>query len=227
MNGVKRRYDNSGRQERARSNRHRILDAARTRFLRDGYAATTVASIAADAGVSPQTVAKQFSNKPGLVRALFDVALTGDEEGGALEDRAGIVAIHDEPDPHRKLVLYGMALASMLPRTAPIQMLLRDSGDPALAEVWTSIKAGRLAGMANLAENLSSGGHLRDGVDVDTACDVLWTFSSPEVFGLLVGERGWTTERYAEFLADSAAGVLLSTSGSMTPPAATRGGGQR
>lgn len=209
MTEVKRRYDASRRRERARLNRHRILDAARTRFLRDGYAVTTVAQIAADADVSPQTVTKQFSNKPGLVRALFDVALTGDEEGGGLEARDFIVAIHEEPDPHRKLHMFGAVLASMLPRTAPIQLLLRDAGDAESAEVWTAIKAGRLAGMTNLATNLHAGGHLRAGVDVDTARDVLWAFSSPELFQLLVMERGWPTEQYAEFLASGAAAELL------------------
>lgn len=190
-------------------NRHRILEAARTRFLRDGYTATTVAQIAADADVSPQTVTKQFANKPGLVRALFDVALTGDDEGGELEARDFIVAIHQEPDPLRKLHLYGATLASMLPRTAPIQLLLRDAGDAELAEVWRAIKAGRLAGMTNLANNLQDGGHLREGVDVDTARDVLWTYSSPELFQLLVTDRGWSTDRYAEFLATGAAAALL------------------
>jgi AcrR family transcriptional regulator len=178
-------------------------------LLRDGYAATTVAQIAADAGVAPKTVAKQFGNKPGLVKALFDVALVGDDDGGALEERDPIIAIHDEPDPRRKLQLYGHALAAMLPRTAPIQMLMRDSGDPVLASVWAGIKAGRLAGMTNLANNLAAGGHLRPGVTAEDARDVLWTYSSPELYQLLVVERGWTSDRYADLVATGTAASLL------------------
>lgn len=209
MSKVKRSYDSSRRQELARQSRHRIIESARDRFLRDGYTATTIADIASDAGVSPQTIGKQFGNKPGIVRALFDVALTGDEEGGSLEDRDAISAIHREDDPHRKLERFGAALAAMLPRTAPIQVLLRESGDPQLAAVWAGVKAGRLAGMENLARNLADGGHLREGLDVASARDILWMLSSPELYLLMVGEREWMPERYGELLAEQAAALLL------------------
>ena len=65
----KRPYDASRRQEQARRTRDRIVDAAERRFLRDGYAATTIAAIAADADVSADTIYKTFGGKPGLVRA--------------------------------------------------------------------------------------------------------------------------------------------------------------
>ena len=198
MSPVKRNYDSSRRRQQADENRRRVLDAARARFLRDGYRATTMAQIAEDADVSPQTVAKQFGNKSGLVRALFEVALVGDDAGGALEDRDFIVAIHQEPDPRRKLERYAAALATMLPRTAPIQLLLRDAGaDSELAPVWAAIRTGRLAGMTNLAENLREGGHLGSDVTVERARDILWATSSPDLYQLLVMERGWTTDDYA------------------------------
>lgn len=208
---VKRKYDASGRRELANRTRQRILDSARERFLRDGYAATTVAAIAADAGVAPQTVTKQFANKPGLVRALFEVALVGDDAGVPLEARSGIVAMHDEADPRAKLRMYADTLAAMLPRTAPIQLLLREtSGDPDLAEVWARIRTGRLAGMSNLARNLASGGHLRDGVSVTEARDILWTYSSPDLYELLVVQRRWSLKRYADFLVDAVTAALLT-----------------
>jgi len=210
---VKRSYDSSRRQEAARLSRVRILDAARRRFLRDGYAATTVAEIAADADVAPQTVAKQFGNKPGIVKALFDVALTGDHDDAPLETRSWIVAIHEQPDPNAKLRMFGEALAAMLPRTAPIQLLLRQaSGDRELSEVWDQIRAGRLAGMTNLAANLAAGGHLREDVSVEQARDILWTYSSPDLYELLVINRGWSLEGYAAFLADATTSALLTHS---------------
>jgi AcrR family transcriptional regulator len=209
---VKRNYDSTRRQELARQGRARILAVARSRFLRDGYAATTMAAIAADADVSPQTVTKHFGNKPGLVKALFDVALVGDDEAVPLAARPWITAIHDEPDPHRKLRLYAEALATMVPRTAPIQLLAREAvGDPAVAEVWEQTRVGRLLGMTDLAENLAAGDHLRDGVSMEQARDVLWAYSSPELYDLLVLERGWTTDAYAEFIALGAIASLLPT----------------
>lgn len=207
---VKRNYDASRRQALANATRRRILDAARVRFLRDGYAATTVAAIAADAGVAPQTVTKAFANKPGIMKALFDVALVGDVDAVPLEARDRIVAMLAEADPRVKLRMYADALATMLPRTAPIQLLLRQAGgDPGLAEVWSQIRAGRLAGMSNLAANLAAGGHLRDGVSVSQARDVLWAYSSPDLYELLVVERRWSRKRYAAFLADAVIAALL------------------
>lgn len=209
MSAVKRSYDASRRQQQAAASRRRVLTAARERFLLHGYAETTIAQIATDADVSPQTVLKQFGNKPNLVKALFDVALVGDDAAGALEERDHIVAIHQEPDPVRRLERYAAALAGMLPRTAPLQLLLRQSGDPELIAVWSTIIDGRLAGMANLAANLQRGRHLRRGVTEEAARDVLWLYSSPEVYELLVVKRGWSTERYAAHIVRCTVAALL------------------
>jgi len=217
---VARKYDASRRQDLARASRARILGAARTRFLRDGYAATTIAQIAADADVAPQTVTKHFANKSGLVKALFDVALVGDDDEAPLSERSWIIAIHEQPDPYVKLTMFGETLATMLPRTAPIQLLMRASGDPELAAVWTQIRNGRLVGMTNVARNLADGQHLRDDVSVDDARDILWTYSSPDLYELLAMNRNWSTERYAAFLAATTTDALL-------PRRRSRGAGRR
>ena len=212
MPPVKRNYDASRRQAQARDTRRRVLEVARARFLLDGYAATTVARIAADADVAPQTITKHFGNKPGLVRALFDVALVGDDDRAPLATRDWIIAIHQEPDARRKLRLYADTLVAMLPRTAPIQLLLREASagtDAAIATVWAQIQAGRLMGMTDLARNLADGGHLRDDVSVDDARDVLWACSSPELYELFVLRRSWTPERYAGFLTSTTTAALL------------------
>src|ERR1700761_3797178 len=101
-----RSYDSTRRQQQARENRARILEAARTRFLGDGYAATTIPAIAADAGMSVETVYKAFTNKAGLIKALFDVAIVGDDEPIPLMKREAIKRNQAEPDPRKKLQLY-------------------------------------------------------------------------------------------------------------------------
>src|SRR4051812_27728923 len=73
-----RRYDASGRRERADRLRATIVEVAEHRFLRDGYTSTTVTGIASEAGVSPDTVYKAFGGKPGLVRAIRERALRGE-----------------------------------------------------------------------------------------------------------------------------------------------------
>ena len=207
---VKRSYDASRRQALARQSRARVLDAARTHFLTSGYGATTLARIAAEADVSVQLINKSFGNKAGLLRALFDVAIVGDDEPVPLAQRNWITAIHDEPDARQKLHMYATVLAGMLPRTAPIQLLIRQaSDDPAIAQVWQGIRFGRLMGMTDLATNLAQGGHLRDGITPDAARDILWAYSSPELFELLVMERGWPTDRYATFVETGTVAGLL------------------
>jgi AcrR family transcriptional regulator len=212
MVDVKRNYDASRRQEVARLSRARILDAARARFLRDGYAATTIAAVAADADVAVQTVTKHFASKPGLVKALFDVALVGDDAGVPLAAREWITAILEQPDPQRKLRMYAETLATLLPRTAPIQLLIRDAaGDPAIAVIWQQIRTGRLFGMNDLARNLHVGRHLRADVTIEQARDVLWTFSSPELYELVVTARGWSTDQYVDLLYTATVASLLGS----------------
>ena len=207
---VKRSYDASRRKELAKASRQRVLAAARRRFLTDGYVATTIAGIAEEAGVSVKTVNKVFGSKAGLLKALFDVAIVGDDEPVPLASRDFITAMHAEPDSRVKLAMFAKVLASMLPRTAPLQLLIRQaSGDPSIGTIWEQIHGGRLMGMTDFATNLSAGGHLRDGVTMQDARDVLWACSSPELYDLLVLHRGWTADQYAEFIESTAAAALL------------------
>ena len=80
--GVKaqRRYDSSGRQQQASRNRMTMLQSARSLFLDRGFGATTMPAVAAEAGVSVQTVYKAFGNKAGLAKAVFDVTIAGDDD---------------------------------------------------------------------------------------------------------------------------------------------------
>ena len=82
-----RRYDSPRRREQAAATRREILEAAQRLFERQGYAATTMAAIAAEAGVALKTVYVAFETKSGVLRALWHLLLRGDEEdvpvGGA------------------------------------------------------------------------------------------------------------------------------------------------
>ena len=94
---VKRRrsYDSTRRREQARENRSRVLAAARSQLVERGYAATTIPAIAADAGVSVETVYKAFGNKAGLLKAVFDVVIVGDDEPVPFELLARAAAASD------------------------------------------------------------------------------------------------------------------------------------
>jgi AcrR family transcriptional regulator len=204
-----RRYDSSRRQQLAKENRRVMLDAARARFLRDGYARTTVNDIAADAGVSVQTVYKAFANKAGVLKALSDVSIAGDDEPAPMVERDVIRAIVEEPDPTRKLTMYAEHLAEVMPRSAPIQLLARAAAaaDAAAADVWATMRAELLDGMTQFARNLVDTGGLKVGAA--EARDVLWTYNGPELYELLVLERRWSAARYGRFLASALVGALV------------------
>jgi AcrR family transcriptional regulator len=206
-----RRYDSSRRRELAAHTRSAVLAAARRLFLERGFAATTMPDIASKAGVSVQTVYKAFRNKPGLAKAVFDVAIAGDEEPVPMVERASIARVRDEPDPRKKLQLYGDHLTAVAPRHVPIQLVIRSAAatDPEAGKVWGQLQDERLRGMSVFARSLHADGHLRAGVSAAEARDVLWTYNSAELFQLLVVERGWSAKRYGRWVADALTAALL------------------
>jgi len=210
---TRRRYDSSGRRERARQTRDQITEAARELFLAGGYAATTVAEIAAAAHVSVETIYKGFGGKPGLVRAIIEKSLAG--EGSVPAQQRSDRIRDSEPDPRKILAAWGAFSTELHPRVMPVYQLARDAavGDPEVAALVDDVDAARLERMMVNARGLASAGHLRPGVTVDHAADLLWTYSSPEVYDLLVLRRGWTAERYGQFIAQALAGALLPAPG--------------
>jgi AcrR family transcriptional regulator len=206
-----RRYDSRRRQEQARQTRRAIVDAARELFLDRGYAGTTIGAVAEAAGVSVETVYKTFGNKAGLVKGVFDVAIVGDDAPTPMLRREMVARITAEPDPRRKLLMYGEHLAAAGPRAAALQLLIRSAAasHPDAAGVWGQMVRERLVGMTEFARHLSEGGHLRAEVSVDEARDVLWTYNSVELYDLLVLQRGWDSERYGRWIAEALIAALL------------------
>jgi AcrR family transcriptional regulator len=205
----KRRYDTSRRREQARRNRDRIVDAAERRFLRDGYVATTVAAVAEDADVSADTIYKSFGGKPGLVRAIRAKALEGDGPVRA-EERSD--NMHARAKDGREIIeAWGALTVEVAPRVAPILLLMRAaaSTDPDGQALLDELDADRLRRMTDNARRLRDGGHLRAGITLARAADVLWIYSAPELYELLVLRRGWSPGRYGRFVASAMIDALL------------------
>jgi AcrR family transcriptional regulator len=205
----RRPYDASSRQAQARASRRQVLATATQMFLERGYSDTTVPAVARAAGVSPQNVYKAFGNKPGLLKAVFDVAMAGDDEPLAMMQREALARLREEPDPVEKLRRYGRFVADTAPRHTPIQLLAHAASatDPEAAVIWDQLCAERLAGMTLFAHGLAE--HLRDDVTVDDARDLLWTHNSPELYNLLVNARGWSPEKFGQWLSASLTAALL------------------
>ncbi len=204
-----RRYDSSLRQQQAQQTRDRIVDVARTRFLADGYTATTITAIAAESGVSVDTIYKTFGGKPGLVRAIHAGSLTGDHPVAA-ETRSD--ALHAPgADPHDIIRGIGHLAAEVAPRVAPVILLIRDAAltDPEMADLKTELDDQRLQRMTHNARNLHHAGHLRADITVEQAGEIMWTYSAPELYELTVTTRRWTTDQYANLITTALTAHLL------------------
>jgi AcrR family transcriptional regulator len=205
----RRRYDSPRRAAQARQTRAAVTGAAQRLFLRDGFAATTIAAIAAEAAVSAETIYKAFGGKPGLVRAICDQALAG--EGPVPAETRSDELQAGEPDPRKIIRGWGKLSAEVAPRVSPILLLLRAAAvtDPQMADLQAEIDAGRLRRMTSNARHLHQAGHLRADMTAERAGEILWTYSSPELYELLVLRRQWPPERYGAFIAEAMAAVLL------------------
>lgn len=205
----KRRYDSTGRQAQARRNRQAILDAAQRQFLEGGYAATTIAAVAAEAGVSVETVYKAFGGKPGLVRAIYDRGLVGPEPVPAY--RRADEMRERETDPRAIMRTWGTIASEVSSVVSPIERLVRaaaasDHDMAALLQAHNDLRERRARHHARF---LKERGYLREGVSVAQATDILWTCTSDELYDLLVTQRGWSLPRFARFLGDFMINALL------------------
>ena len=167
MAGSKRAYDSSRRQLRAQRTRDAVLDAAQSRLLSDGYASSTIASIAADAGVSVETIYKGFTSKAGLVAAIWERGLAG--RGPVPAPRRSDDMQRTEPDPRRIIANWGRLTAEVAPRVAPILLLIRSAAanDPDMATLLAETDRQRLRRMRHNANSLA--GHLKPGISSEQA----------------------------------------------------------
>lgn len=211
VNPGRRRYDASGRRSRAERTREAIVHAAGRLFQEQGYVPTTIASIARAAGVSPETIYKAFGSKGALLQAAVRAAVRGDGDPTPLRRRPVIEAIRNEPDPRRQLGIYGSLLGHVNPRLAPLVQVMREAApaDPEISAMLRQLKADRLDGVREFAGLLARRGALRNDVSTQQAADVLWTLNAPELYDLLVNERGWSRHRYAGWIAEQLTAALL------------------
>ncbi len=207
MANVKRRYDAHGRRAQAERARNALVEVARDLLLRDGYAVTTLTGVARAGGVSVESIYKRFGNKPGLVRAVVEKALLGTGSTPA-ENRSDSLPAGDADELLRG---WGLLTAEVAPQVAPLLLLVRAAAahDADVAALQRDLDDSRRVRMATNATRLAAAGALRLGVSETEATDVLWTYSSPELYELLVLRSGWPLERYGRFVADGLCAQLL------------------
>ena len=208
---VKRRYDSPRRREQAAATRREILDAAERLFIAQGYAATTMQAVAGEARVALKTVYVAFETKSGVLRALWNLRLRGDEGDAPVPERPWYREVLAEPDPRRRLRLTAAHSRRVKERIGPLFEVIRGAAlaDADIAALWERIETEFHGAQGAIVQALHADGALREGLDVERATDVLWTLNHPGTWQLLVGERGWTPAEWEAWFEDAAASQLL------------------
>jgi AcrR family transcriptional regulator len=206
---VKRTYDSPRRREQAAATRRQILDAARLLFERHGYAATTMARVAAEAGVALKTVYLTFETKSGLLRTLWNATLRGDDADVPVAEQSWYREMLDEPDAERQLRRNARNSRLGKERVASVAEVIRSgaAADPDIAALWERIQTQYHENQRAVVESLAAKKALAP--DASRAADVLWVINHPNIWQLLVGERGWTPDEYERWAADTACRELL------------------
>ncbi len=209
------------RTEKARETRQRMLDAARDLFVEQGYGATAIQDIADRAGVAVQTLYFTFGNKRSLLKELVDISIAGDEEPVATMDRPWFrdtLASETAPE-HIRAHVRGTRL--VLDRVAVISEVLRIAAatDPEVVKLWQQDTDPRLTVQTATAASLLSKPGARTNLSVDYAADILFGLLSPELYLLMVRDRGWTPERWEEWTSQTLRAALCTPETPDTPDA--------
>jgi AcrR family transcriptional regulator len=205
-----RAYDSPRRREQAEATRLAILAAAQRLFERDGYAGTSVASIAKEAAVTPRTVYLGFETKAGLLRAVWNRALRGERDEAPVAAQRWFHEVLEEPDPERTLRLNARNSRRFKERSTELLQVVRDAApvEPEIAGLWERIQAEYHANQRAVVESLGPRA-LRRELSVIRAADIIWTLNHPNTWIQLRVLRGWSAARYERWVGDTSCEQLL------------------
>ena len=152
-----------------------------------------------------------FSSKLGILRALLDTSIAGDDEAVPLQDRAHARALLAGADPGGQLAGFASICRDINSRSATVyQILVSAAGsDPQAATMLAGYTQQRQEGQGQIARSLARAGALRPELNERDAADIIHALMSPEVYRLLVHDRGWPPGRYAQWLTDTLISQLL------------------
>lgn len=206
----RRPYRSVVREDGARRTRQAVLAAASALFIAQGYAATSLADVARQAGVARPTVFAAFGSKAALLRAVLDRSLAGDDEPVPVADRPWFRPVWEARDPMGVLVAYAEVCRLIGDRaSAAFEAVRRAAGAPDVAEIWDTLQRNRRAGARMVLDHLVTVGSLRSDLPFERAVDVLWFYNDPAHHRALVVEQGWPAEEFREWLADQMQAGLL------------------
>jgi AcrR family transcriptional regulator len=208
-------------QARTRLARAAVVDAAGALFLERGYAGTTIDAISDRSDVPPATIYRLFSSKLGILKAVLDVSIAGDDAAVAIQDRPAARAVLTTEDPKERLAGLVTVTRDINSRAAPVYQILVSAAeaDPEAAALLAEYTRQRHEGQRQIARSLARSGVLRAELRARDAEDIIHALVSPEVYRLLVVDRGWAPERYAEWLSGTLIDQLLDSPSAATTSA--------
>jgi AcrR family transcriptional regulator len=185
----------SYRQLQAEETKRRIARAARSLFAEHGYARTSIASVAAAAGVAVRTVYAAFGAKQAILAAICDEWLADAEVFPLLAQALA------EPDVAQRMALVARLNRQQWERGRDIVALIDAAAttDRDVARMLADWKSGRAAALGKIVQGIAE--QLRDGVNADTASAILRGLGAAEVYRELVDGAGWSADQYECWLA--------------------------
>ena len=206
MSTRKRIYDSDYRQTLVEATRIKIARAARALFVRNGYAATSIRAIAAEAGVSEPTVYARFGNKRAMIEAIVDEM---DTEAGVFELLEALRGAAG--DPARQLDLIVEFEVRLFDRNVDVYQAASEasSSEPELGALLEEGKARERAGRASVLQAFQDAGVLRPGLSVGDANDIFTAIVTPFTYREMVVRCGWERDRFEAWLKSAMRQLLL------------------
>src|ERR1700731_1428115 len=207
-----RSYDNSRRAARVGTGRRRVGDARGPLFLEAGYPSTPMEAIGAASDTPMATLYRLFATKADILRAVLETAYVGDDLPLALHDRPDAMSAAAETDPRRLLAGYAHLARTVLERSASLQHMLRTAAavEPSAAELLADNRRQRADGQSRVVTALRRLGALTPSLSDAIALDIVYGLMSPELHWVLTDDRGWSHDRYEQWLALALFSMLLA-----------------
>ena len=206
---ARRKYHSPLRADQARQTRGRLLDAAFVLFVDRGYAGTTIAAVAAQAGVSPETVYLTLGSKRGLLEGVIERAIAGEGDAATPEDDwwSEVARLPDAADRLERMVQYSCRI---LARTRPIHAVIRGAADKEAfaAALGTRLLHDRLTNQTERIRTYLRADH-KAGLSVADAGERYCALASPDLYHVLTVELGWTAEQHRRWLTELLVTELL------------------
>lgn len=226
-----RRYRSPRREQQARRTRARIITAAGRRFLACGYAATTMRSVATEAGVALPTVELIFGTKARLLKAVIDAAIAGDDEPVPMLARPWAARAQSMAGAAEFAAVFARQLTESARRAAGLTLVALEAAriDEDISAVAAQLVTQRQVMAAWLVDGLLRRARLRDGVDRAAAIDTVWALMDPALFCRLTGDRRWSHARFQRWFTESTLRLLLPVRDqpAATPPGSEASGEQQ